>query len=239
MSEVRSRRYLAVKGRVDRTRFYPLDEALSLMKELATASFDESADAVFRLGVNPKRPEQRVRGTVILPHGVGKEVRVIAFAKGEKVREAEEAGAEVVGGEELAKRIEGGWLQFDAAVATPDMMGIVGRLGRILGPRGLMPSPKAGTVTPEIGQAIKELKQGRVEFRLDEYGNIHSTFGRCSFPEEHLRENFLALAQAIFEEKPAEVRGRYLRAAVISSTMGPGIKLDPDEISALVSEQML
>jgi len=170
---------------------------------------------------------------------VGKEVRVIAFAKGEKVREAEEAGAEVVGGEELAKRIEGGWLQFDAAVATPDMMGIVGRLGRILGPRGLMPSPKAGTVTPEIGQAIKELKQGRVEFRLDEYGNIHSTFGRCSFPEEHLRENFLALAQAIFEEKPAEVRGRYLRAAVISSTMGPGIKLDPDEISALVSEQML
>ncbi|MFQ6033863.1 MAG: 50S ribosomal protein L1 [Candidatus Bipolaricaulia bacterium] len=235
----RSRRYLGVKERVDRFKFYGLDEAISLLKEMATASFDESADAVFRLGVNPKKNEHRIRGTVLLPHGVGKEVRVIAFAKGEKIKEAEEAGADLVGGEDLAKRIEEGWLGFDAAVATPDMMGIVGRLGRILGPRGLMPSPKTGTVTPEIGRAIEELKQGKVEFRLDEYGNIHSTFGRCSFPEEQLRENFLALAQAIFEERPADVRGRYLRAATISSTMGPGIKLDPDEISGLVSKRML
>lgn len=235
----RSRRYLGVKERVDRFKLYSLDEALALLKELATASFDESADAVFQLGVNPKRNEHRIRGTVLLPHGVGKEVRVIAFAKGEKVKEAEEAGADAVGGEDLAKRIEEGWLDFDAAVATPEMMGIVGRLGRILGPRGLMPSPKTGTVTPEIGRAIEELKRGKVEFRLDEYGNIHSTFGRSSFSEEQLRENFLALAQAIFEEKPADVRGKYLRAATISSTMGPGIKLDPDEISALVAERML
>jgi large subunit ribosomal protein L1 len=235
----RSKRYLGVKERVDRFKFYSLDEAISLLKELATASFDESADAVFQLGVNPKKNEHRIRGTVLLPHGVGKEVRVIAFAKGEKAKEAEEAGADVVGGEDLAKRIEEGWLDFDSCVATPDMMGVVGRLGRILGPRGLMPSPKTGTVTPEVGQAIKELKQGKVEFRLDEYGNIHSTFGRCSFTEEQLRENFLALAQAIFEEKPADVRGKYLRAATISSTMGPGIKLDPDEVSALVAERML
>ncbi len=230
---------MGVKERVDRLQFYSLDEAISLLKELANASFTESADAVFRLGVNPKKNEHRIRGTVILPHGVGKEVRVIAFAKGEKIKEAEEAGAKVVGGEDLAKRIEEGWLGFDAAVATPDMMGVVGRLGRILGPRGLMPSPKTGTVIPEIGQAINELKQGKLEFRLDEYGNIHSPFGRCPFPEEQLRENFLALAQAIFEERPADVRGRYLREAAISSTMGPGIKLDPDEISRLVAERML
>lgn len=235
----RSRRYLRVKQRIDRFRAYPVDEAISLLKELANASFTESADAVFRLGVNPKKNEHRIRGTVILPHGVGKEIKVIAFAKGENMQKAEQMGADVVGGEDLAKRIEEGWLNFDAAVATPDMMGIVGKLGRILGPRGLMPSPKTGTVTPEIGQAITELKQGKLEFRLDEYGNVHSTFGRCSFPEEQLGENFLALAQAIFEEKPTDVRGRYLREAAISSTMGPGIKLDPDELSRLVAERML
>ncbi len=239
MRQTRSRRYLALKERVDRLRLYPLEEGLALMKELANSSFNESADAVFRLGVNPKKNEHRIRGTVILPHGVGKEIRVIAFAKGEKVKEAEEAGADAVGGEDLAKRIEGGWLEFDAAVATPDMMGVVGRLGKILGPRGLMPSPKTGTVTPEIGQAIRELKQGKVEFRLDEYGNVHSPFGRVSFQQEELRENFLALAQAIFEEKPADVKGKYLRAATISSTMGPGIKLDPDEIGRLIAARML
>lgn len=235
----RSRRYLGVKQRVDRLRRYALDEAISLLKELATASFAESADAVFRLGINPKKNEHRIRGTVILPHGVGKEIKVIAFAKGENMQKAEQMGADVVGGEDLAKRIEEGWLDFDAAVATPDMMGIVGKLGRILGPRGLMPSPKTGTVTQEIGQAIEELKQGKLEFRLDEYGNVHSTFGRCSFSEEQLRENFLALAQAVFEEKPTDVRGRYLREAVINSTMGPGIKLDPDQINKLVAERTL
>lgn len=210
-----------------------------MMKELGNTSFNESADVVFRLAVNPKKNEHRIRGTVLLPHGVGKEVRVVAFAKGEKLKEAEEAGADVAGGEDLAKRIEEGWLGFDAAVATPDMMGVVGRLGKILGPRGLMPSPKTGTVTAEIGQAVKELKQGKVEFRLDEYGNIHSSFGRCSFAPEQLRENLLALAQAIFEEKPADVRGKYLRAAIVSSTMGPGIKLDPGELSSLVAARIL
>lgn len=210
-----------------------------MLKELGTTSFDESADVAFRLAVNPKKNEHRIRGAVLLPHGVGKEVRVAAFAKGEKLKEAEEAGADVAGGEDLAKRIEEGWLGFDAAVATPDMMGVVGRLGKILGPRGLMPSPKTGTVTAEIGQAVKELKQGKVEFRLDEYGNIHSPFGRCSFAVEQLRENLLALAQAIFEEKPTDVRGKYLRAAIVSSTMGPGIKLDPDELSSLVAARML
>ncbi len=235
----RSKRYLAVKEKVDRFQTYPLEEAIRLMKELATASFDESADVVYRLGVNPKKNEHRVRGTVILPHGVGREVRVIAFAKGEKAKEAEEAGAEVVGGEDLAKRIEEGWLDFDAAVATPDMMSIVGKLGRILGPRGLMPSPKTGTVTQEIGQAIAELKRGKIEFRLDEYGNIHSPFGRCSFPEEHLIENLVALTQAILEEKPEDVRGKYIRAVTISSTMGPGIKVDPDELVQRAAERML
>ncbi|MCR4404204.1 MAG: 50S ribosomal protein L1 [Candidatus Acetothermia bacterium] len=239
MSQARSRRYVTVKERVDRSRVYPLDEALAMMKELATASFNESADAAFRLAVNPKKNEHRIRGTVILPHGVGKAIRVVAFAKGEKLKEAEEAGADLVGGEDLAKRIEEGWLEFDAAVATPDMMGVVGRLGKILGPRGLMPSPKSGTVTAEIGQAVRELKQGKVEFRLDEYGNIHSPFGRCSFSTDQLRENLLALAQAIFEEKPADVKGKFLRAATVSSTMGPGIKLDPDELSRLVAARML
>jgi large subunit ribosomal protein L1 len=239
VKQARSKRYLALKERMDRARLYPLEEALASLKELAKASFNESADAVFRLAVNPKKNEHRIRGTVILPHGVGKAVRVAAFVKGEKVKEAEEAGADVVGGEDLAKKIEEGWLEFDAAVATPDMMGVVGRLGKILGPRGLMPSPKTGTVTPEIGQAVKELKQGKVEFRLDEYGNIHLPFGRCSFSTEQLRENLLALTQAIFEEKPADVRGKYLRAATVSSTMGPGIKLDPDELSRLVAARML
>lgn len=235
----RSRRYLAVKEKVDRYRTYPLEEAIRLMKELATADFDESADVVYRLGVNPKRNEHRIRGTVILPYGVGKEVRVIAFAKGEKAKEAEEAGAMVVGGEDLAKKIEDGWLDFDAAVATPDMMSIVGKLGKILGPRGLMPSPKTGTVTPEIGKAIEELKRGKIEFRLDEYGNVHASFGRCSFPEEHLIENLLALTQAILEEKPEDVRGKYVRAVTISSTMGPGIKVDPDELVQRAAERML
>ena len=195
----RSKRYLAVKEKVDRFRTYPLEEAIRLMKGLATAGFD----------------------------------------KGEKAKEAEEAGADVVGAEDLAKKIESGWLDFDAAVATPEMMGIVGKLGRILGPRGLMPSPKTGTVTQEIGRAIAELKRGKIAFRLDEYGNIHSPFGRCSFPEEHLIENLLALTQAILEERPEDVHGKYIRAVTISSTMGPGIKVDPDELVQRAAERML
>ncbi len=234
-----SKRYLALKEKVDRTRFYSLKEAIQLLKETATADFDEAAEAVFQLGVDPKRNEHRIRGTVTLPHGTGREVRVLAFAKGEALKEAEEAGADYVGGEELVKKIEEGWLEFDRVVATPDMMAIVGRLGRILGPRGLMPSPKTGTVTKDIGQAIREIKQGKLEFRVDEYGQVHSIFGRASFPEEHLYENFLALAAAIMDEKPADVKGRYIRRVAVSATMGPGIKVDPDEVVRLVSERRL
>jgi len=233
------KRYLALKEKVERGRLYPLEEAIRLLKETASARFDEAAEAVFRLGVDPKRGEHRIRGTVLLPHGTGKSVKVLAFAKGEAMKEAEEAGADWVGGEEFVKKIEEGWLEFDRVVATPEMMGLVSRLGRILGPRGLMPSPKTGTVTKEIGQAIKELKQGKIEFRLDPYGQVHSPFGRVSFGEEQLKENFLTLAMALFDEKPPDVKGRYLRGVAISATMGPGIKVDPDEVSRLVAERRL
>lgn len=235
----RSKRYLAVREKVDRTKFYAVDEAVKLLKECATAKFDESADAAFRLSVDPKKNEHRIRGTVKLPHGAGKAVRVLAFAKGEKLKEAQEAGADYVGGEDLVKKIEGGWLEFDRVVAMPDMMGVVSKLGKILGPRGLMPSPKSGTVTPDIGTAIKELKRGKLEFRLDEYGNIHSSFGRCSFKAEQLKENLVALAAAILEEKPADIRGRLIKSVTISSTLGPGIKVDPDDLQKLVAAKQL
>lgn len=235
----RSKRYLAVKEKVDRTKFYTVEEAVKLMKECATAKFDESADAVFRLAVDPKKNEHRIRGTVTLPHGVGKPVTVLAFAKGEKLKEAQEAGADFAGGEDLVKKIEGGWLEFDRVVATPDMMGVVSRLGKILGPRGLMPSPKSGTVTPDIGTAVKELKRGKLEFRLDEYGNVHSSFGRCSFSAEQLQENLIALAAAIIEEKPADIKGRFIKSVTISSTIGPGIKVDPDDVQKLVAARKL
>ena len=235
----RSKRYMAVKEKVDRTRFYTVEEAVKLMKECATAKFDESADAVFRLAVDPKKNEHRIRGTVTLPHGTGKSVTVLAFAKGEKLKEAQEAGADFAGGEDLVKKIEEGWMEFDRVVATPDMMGLVSKLGKILGPRGLMPSPKSGTVTPDIGTAVKELKQGKLEFRLDEYGNVHSSFGRCSFSVEQLKENLIALAAAILEEKPADVKGRFIKSVTISSTMGPGIKVDPDDLQKLVAAKQL
>lgn len=235
----RSKRYVAVKEKVDRTKFYTVEEAVKLMKECATAKFDESADAVFRLAVDPKKNEHRIRGTVTLPHGMGKPVTVLAFAKGEKLKEAQEAGADFAGGEDLVKKIEGGWMEFDRVVAAPDMMGLVSKLGKILGPRGLMPSPKSGTVTPDIGTAVKELKRGKLEFRLDEYGNVHSSFGRCSFSVEQLKENLIALAAAILEEKPADVKGRFIKSVTISSTIGPGIKVDPDDLQKLVAAKRL
>ncbi|MFN4218169.1 MAG: 50S ribosomal protein L1 [Candidatus Bipolaricaulia bacterium] len=235
----RSKRYVAVKEKVDRTKFYTVEEAVKLMKECATAKFDESADAVFRLAVDPKKNEHRIRGTVTLPHGTGKSVTVLAFAKGEKLKEAQEAGADFAGGEDLVKKIEGGWMEFDRVVAAPDMMGIVSKLGKVLGPRGLMPSPKSGTVTPDIGTAVKELKRGKLEFRLDEYGNVHSSFGRCSFSVEQLKENFIALAAAILDEKPADVKGRFIKSVTISSTIGPGIKVDPDDLQKLVAAKRL
>ena len=235
----RSKRYVAVKEKVDRTKFYTVEEAVKLMKECATAKFDESADAVFRLAVDPKKNEHRIRGTVTLPHGTGRSVTVLAFAKGEKLKEAQEAGADFAGGEDLVKKIEEGWMEFDRVVATPDMMGIVSKLGKILGPRGLMPSPKSGTVTPDIGTAVKELKRGKLEFRLDEYGNVHSSFGRCSFSVEHLKENLIALAAAILDEKPADIKGRFIKSVTISSTIGPGIKVDPDDLQKLVAAKRL
>ncbi|MCL6643310.1 MAG: 50S ribosomal protein L1, partial [Candidatus Bipolaricaulota bacterium] len=166
-------------------------------------------------------------------------VTVLAFAKGDKLKEAQEAGADFAGGEDLVKKIEEGWMEFDRVVATPDMMGVVSKLGKVLGPRGLMPSPKSGTVTPDIGTAVKELKRGKLEFRLDEYGNVHSTFGRCSFKAEHLKENLIALAAAILDEKPADVKGRFIKSVTISSTIGPGIKVDPDDVQKLVAAKRL
>ncbi|MCS6936647.1 MAG: 50S ribosomal protein L1 [Candidatus Bipolaricaulota bacterium] len=235
----RSKRYQEIRQRVDRERRYSVAEGIKLLKECATAKFKESAEVVFRLGVDPKKNEHRIRGTVTLPHGTGKSVKVLAFAKGDKLKEAQEAGADYAGGEDLVKKIEEGWMDFDRVVATPDMMGTVSKLGKILGPRGLMPSPKAGTVTTDIGTAVRELKRGRLEFRLDEYGNVHSLFGKCSFSEEQLQENLVALTAAVLEEKPADVKGRYLQAVTISSTMGPGIKLDPDELQKVVAARRL
>jgi large subunit ribosomal protein L1 len=238
MSE-RSKRYEAVRAQVDRTRLYPTGEAIQLLKACATAKFDEMAAAAFRLNVDPKKNEHRIRSTVILPHGTGKSVRVLAFAKGDKLNEAKAAGADYAGGEDYVKQIEAGWFEFDAVVATPDIMNVVSKLGKILGPRGLMPSPKTGTVTPDIARAVQELKRGKLEFRSDEYGNVHSPFGKRSFGQDQLRENFLALAQAIFEEKPEDIKGKFVKSVTISTTMSPGIKVDPDELGRLVAAQKL
>ncbi len=235
-----SKRYAAVAEQVDQHRFYKVEDAMEALKQTATANFDEAAEAVFRLNINPRKNEHRIRSTVALPHGTGKDVRVLAFAKGEAQQAAEDAGADHVGGEDLVEKIENqDWFEFDRVVATPDMMSVVGRLGRVLGPRGLMPSPKTGTVTQDIGPAVEELKAGKMEFRIDDYGQIHLPFGRVSFETEQLVENFLALATAVVDERPADVRGRFLRRVAVSSTMGPGIKVDPDEVARRVEERRL
>ena len=205
------------------------------MSELHFAKFDESVDVAVRLGVDPKRADQMVRGTVTLPHGTGKQVRIVAFAKGEKEKEAEEAGADVVGGEDLVKRIKDeGWLEFDKAVATPDMMSQVGKIGKILGPRGLMPNPKVGTVTFELKKAIEELKAGKTEFRVDKVGNVHVAIGKVSFGSEKLRENFLVLLDALIRAKPAASKGTYLKNVAVSTTMSPGVKIDPGNVRTLL-----
>ncbi len=233
------KRFSTVLEKVDRTKFYSHQEAIPLLKQTATAKFDESVEAVFRLGLDVKKNEHRIRATVTLPHGTGKSVRVLVIAKGDKVKEAEAAGADFAGADELVKKIEGGWLDFDKMVATPDMMATVSKLGRVLGPRGLMPSPKSGTVTADVAQAVKELKQGKLEFRVDDYGQIHTSFGKASFDEKKLSENFLALATAIFDEKPSDVKGRFVKSVTLSSTMGPGIKLDPEQVTKAVTERRL
>ncbi len=214
----------------DKRRRYALDEAVSLMKELAFANFDESVDLAVRLGVDPKHADQMVRGAVVLPHGTGKTNRVLVFAKGEKVSEAEEAGADFVGGDDFVAKINEGWLDFDTVISTPDMMGQVGRLGRVLGPRGLMPNPKVGTVTFDVSKAVREAKAGKVEFRAEKAGIVHAQIGKRSFGETELAGNVKSLVGALVKAKPAAAKGTYLRSITLSSTMGPGIKIDPGTI---------
>ena len=223
----RGKRYVESAKLVDRANLYDVNEAVSILKKTASAKFDETIEAHIRLGVDGRHADQQVRGAVVLPHGTGKNVRVLVFAKGDKLAEAEAAGANYVGGEELIPRIQkDGWLDFDVVVATPDMMGVVGRLGRVLGPKGLMPNPKAGTVTMDVTKAIKDIKAGKVEYRLDKSNIIHVPIGKASFDEEKLADNFHTLIGAINKAKPAAAKGQYLKSVVVSSTMGPGIKLN-------------
>ena len=208
---------------VDKDKLYSVTEAIDLVKKTSTAKFDETVELHVRLGVNPKYADQQVRGAVVLPNGIGKTKRVLVFAKGEKVAEAESAGADFVGSDEIIQKIQGGWLDFDVAIATPDMMGMVGRLGKILGPRGLMPNPKLGTVTMDLAKAINEAKAGKVEYRTDKAGNIHCPIGKVSFEPDKLQGNYQTLIDALNRAKPAAAKGQYMRAITITSTMGPGI----------------
>ena len=226
------KKYRAAAEKIDVNRSYPLQEGLELLLETRQGSFDQTAEVAMNLGVDPRHAEQNVRGAVVLPHGTGKDVRLIVFAKGDKETEATAAGADEVGGEELAKRIQDGWLEFDRVIATPDMMSVVGRLGRILGPRGLMPNPKVGTVTFDIERAVSEQKSGKVEFRVDKAGIVHAPFGKLSFSRDQLAENFLAIADVVMKAKPAVAKGAYVKKVSISSTMGPGIRIDPTDMQA-------
>jgi large subunit ribosomal protein L1 len=211
-----------------------LDKAIQVAKPGATAKFDETMEMAVRLGVDPKHADQMVRGTVVLPHGTGKKVRVLVFAKGEKEREANEAGADYVGAEDLVEKIQGGWLDFERAIATPDVMGLVGRLGKVLGPRGLMPNPKTGSVTFEVGRAVREFKGGKIEFRVEKAGIVHVPFGKASFEVQQLTENAMAVLEALLRAKPASSKGRYLKGISISSTMGPGVRVDVNAVQTLV-----
>ncbi len=236
MAVSRGKKYREAIEKVDREKLYDPEEALNLVRELGNANFDETVELACRLGVNPRHADQQVRGAVVLPHGTGKDIRVLVFAQGEKVKEAEEAGADYVGGEDLAEKIQKGWLEFDVAIATPDMMKVVGKLGRVLGPRGLMPNPKVGTVTFELKQAVEEAKAGKVEYRVEKNGIVHVPIGKTSFDYDQLKGNFLALMDAIIKARPSAAKGRYLRSVVISSTMGPGIKIDPAQIIAMLEK---
>lgn len=223
----KSKGYRSAAEKVDRTRHYPLPEALDLARETKRTKFDETVEIAVRLGVDPRKADQNIRGTVLLPHGTGKSVRVAVFAKGDKAQEAEQAGADVVGGEDLAKRIsDEGWLEFDKAVATPDMMSVVGKLGRILGPRGLMPNPKVGTVTVDVAQAVQDLKGGKVEYRVDKAGNVHVPVGKASFDGIRLLDNTKSLLDSLVRTKPASAKGTYVRSITVSTSMGPGVRVD-------------
>lgn len=227
-----TKRMKTIAAKVDRTKLYPASDAIALVKELANAKFDETVDAAINLGVDPRHADQMVRGAVVLPNGTGKTVRVLVFAKGEKEKEARDAGADFVGGDDLAAKILGGWLDFDAAVATPDMMGVVGKLGRVLGPRGLMPNPKVGTVTFDVSNAVREMKAGRVEFRVEKAGIIHAGIGKTSFTAEALTENLTTLLDTLNRLKPQAAKGTYVRRITVSSTMGPGIRVEPTAVKA-------
>jgi len=231
-----SKRMKSAREQVDRARRYDLDEAIGLVVKVAGCRFDETVELAVKLGVDPRKADQNVRGTVLLPHGTGRDVRVLVFAKGEKEREARDAGADIVGAEELIKKIsEEGWLDFDKAIATPDMMGQVGRIGKILGPRGLMPNPKVGTVTLDVAKAVKELKAGKVEYRVDKGGIVHVPVGRVSFGAERLRENLGAILTGLWRAKPASAKGSYMVRLSLSTTMGPGVKVDPLAARALAA----
>ncbi len=223
------KKYTAARGQVEE-RPYPLEDALPLVQKVKFAKFDETVALSIRLGVDPKHADQMVRGTVVLPHGLGKTKRVLVIASADKQREATEAGADLVGGEELVEKIAGGWLEFDAVVATPDMMRVVGKLGKVLGPRGLMPNPKTGTVTPNVAQAVTEIKAGKVEFRVDKGGIVHAPVGKTSFPAQNLIANATALLESIVRAKPPAAKGKYLRSITVSSTMGPGVTIDESRV---------
>jgi large subunit ribosomal protein L1 len=217
----------------DRAKEHTVDEAVEILKKLPGAKFDETVNLSLRLGVDPKHADQMVRGAVVLPHGIGRTVRVAVFAKGEKEREARDAGADVVGAEDLVEKIQAGWMEFDSTIATPDLMGQVGRLGKVLGPRGLMPNPKLGTVTFDIARAVREVKAGKVEFRVDKAGNVHVPVGKKSFSREHLVANAMALLEAIMRAKPAASKGQYLRSITVAPTMGPGVRVDVQRVANL------
>ena len=235
---VMTKRLKATEALIDRTKTYSVEEAMDIVKKAPPAKFDESVDLSLRLGVDPKHADQMVRGAIVLPHGIGKTVRVAVFAKGEKEREAREAGADVVGAEDLVEKIQGGFMDFDSTIATPDLMGQVGRLGKVLGPRGLMPNPKMGTVTFDVARAVREVKAGKVEFRVDKAGNVHVQVGRKSFPQESLVANAMALLEAIVKAKPAASKGVYLRSLTLSTTMGPGIPVDAQRVANQFKKQI-
>ncbi len=230
------KRYEASRAAIDREKLYAPAEAFAVLKRLQSAKFDETVEVHFRLGLNVRHADEQLRGTIMLPHGIGKDVRVAVFAEGEKAREAEEAGAELVGSGDLAAKIEGGFLDFDVAIATPDQMGTVGKLGRVLGPRGLMPNPKTGTVTFDIGKAVQDAKAGKLEYRTDRGANVHMPIGKKSFDERKLLENYAALVEEIVRAKPAAAKGRYIRAITVTTTMGPGLHLDPSRTRDIVEE---
>jgi large subunit ribosomal protein L1 len=232
----RGKRYRSLHESVDREREYPPGEAVSTVKSLQSAKFNEAVEVHIRLGVNVRHADQQVRGTMVMPHGLGKDVTVAVFAQGDKAREAESAGADAVGGEDLAERVSGGWTDFDVAIATPDMMPVVGKLGRVLGPQGKMPNPKVGTVTEDVGRAVEQAKAGRIEYRTDRSGIVHLVIGRTEFDESRLLENYAALIEELVRAKPAAAKGRYIRSITLATTMGPGVKVDPTKTKDIAEE---